>query len=73
MSDAESTDTTDFDDQNAPIPVGVKLGSTRTVLDLPDERGGRERRSTLTCLATYEDAITGKEKALYGQPMVWVP
>ncbi|WP_066413915.1 rod shape-determining protein [Halorubrum aethiopicum] len=66
MSDAESTDTTDFDDQNAPTPVGVKLGSTRTVLDLPDGRGGRERHSTLTCLATYEDAITGEEKALYG-------
>ncbi|WP_281194865.1 rod shape-determining protein [Halorubrum sp. F4] len=67
MSDAESTDTTDLDDQNAPTPVGVKLGSTRTVLDLPDDRDGRERRSTLTCLATYEDAITGAEKVLFGR------
>ncbi|MFC5277190.1 hypothetical protein ACFPM1_00205 [Halorubrum rubrum] len=65
MSDAEST-TTNADDQNAPTAVGVKLGSTRTVLDLPDERDGRERHSTLTCLATYEDAITGEEKALFG-------
>ncbi|MUW15490.1 hypothetical protein GJ633_13240 [Halorubrum sp. CBA1125] len=66
MSDAESTDATEFDDQNAPAPVGVKLGSTRTVFDVPDGRDGRERRSTLTCLATYEDAITGEEQALFG-------
>ena len=66
MSDAEPTDTTDLDDQNGPTPVGVKLGSTRTVLDLPDDRGGRERHATLTCLATYEDAITGEERALFG-------
>ena len=64
MSDA--ADSTDFDGIDAPIPVGVKLGSTRTVLDLPDGRGGRERHSTLTCLATYEDAITGEDRALYG-------
>ncbi len=64
MSDA--ADTTDFDGIDEPTPVGVKLGSTRTVLDVPDGRGERDRHSTLTCLATYDDAITGEERALYG-------
>ncbi|MFC6726859.1 hypothetical protein ACFQE1_21280, partial [Halobium palmae] len=46
--------------------VGVKLGSTRTVLSMGR---GDERRAvkTLTCLATYEDAITGDERVLYGE------
>ena len=66
MSDTQSTDTTDTDETNAPTPVGVKLGSTRTVLDLPDGGDGRERHSTLTCLATYEDAITGDERVVFG-------
>ncbi|PSQ57324.1 hypothetical protein BRD22_02650 [Halobacteriales archaeon SW_8_68_21] len=64
MSDDESTDINDTDESAA---VGVKLGSTRTVLDVPDGRGGRERHSVLTCLATYEDAITGEEKVLFGE------
>ena len=63
MSDDESTE---IDGTDTPTAVGVKLGSTRTVLDLPDERGDRERHSTLTCLATYEDAITGEERVLFG-------
>ena len=52
-------------DAGAPTPVGVKLGSTRTVLDYPN---GEETDlvSTLTCLATYEDPITGEERVLYG-------
>src|SRR6056297_1593288 len=64
MSDDESTDINESDESAA---VGVKLGSTRTVLDIPDGRGGRERHSVLTCLATYEDAITGEEKVLFGE------
>jgi len=40
MSDEESTDINGTD---GPEAVGVKLGSTRTVLDIPDGRGGRER------------------------------
>ena len=64
MSDDESTDINESDESAA---VGVKLGSTRTVLDIPDGRGGRERHSVLTCLATYEDAITGDEKVLFGE------
>jgi len=47
------------------VPVGVKLGSTRTVIVLPTEDGLRTIR-TLTCLASYEDALTGEERYLYG-------
>ncbi|MFC7324825.1 hypothetical protein ACFQMF_09555 [Halorubrum rutilum] len=65
MSDDDES--TEINGTDGPDAVGVKLGSTRTVLDLPDGRGGRERRSTLTCLATYEDAITGEEKVLFGE------
>ena len=64
MSDDDES--TEINGTDGPEAVGVKLGSTRTVLDLPDGRGGRERHSMLTCLATYEDAITGEEKALFG-------
>ena len=64
MSDDESTDINESDESAA---GGVKLGSTRTVLDIPDGRGCRERHSVLTCLATYEDAITGDEKVLFGE------
>ncbi|WP_336002474.1 hypothetical protein [Halorientalis halophila] len=58
------------DDETAtsdgPVPVGVKLGSTRTVIALPDGDGGLETIRTLTCLATYDDPITGEERVLYG-------
>ncbi|WP_435127237.1 hypothetical protein [Halobaculum sp. D14] len=64
---AESNSGDDFE-ANEPTPVGVKLGSTRTVLRYPGERDGDvETVRTLTCLATYEDAITGDEKALFGE------
>ncbi|WP_276272472.1 rod shape-determining protein [Haloarcula litorea] len=50
------------------VPVGVKLGSTRTVIALPDAHGTENRIiRTLTCMATYEDALTGEEKILYGE------
>jgi len=50
------------------VPVGVKLGSTRTVIALPDSHGTENRIiKTLTCMATYEDALTGEEKVLYGE------
>jgi hypothetical protein len=55
-------------DEGGPTPVGVKLGSTRTVLVFPDEEGdGVETVTTLTCIATYEDALTGEERLLYGE------
>jgi len=50
-----------------PVPVGVKLGSTRTVIAYPDDDGERRTVRTLTCLATYEDALTGDERVLYGE------
>jgi len=49
-----------------PVPIGVKLGSTRTVIAYPDG-DDVETVSTLTCLATYEDALTGEEKVLFGE------
>jgi len=53
---------------SAAVPVGVKLGSTRTVIALPGEHGTENRIvKTLTCMATYEDALTGEEKVLYGE------
>jgi hypothetical protein len=53
------------DDGDEPAPIGVKLGSTRTVIALPDG-DDMEIIKTLTCLATYEDALTGEERVLYG-------
>jgi hypothetical protein len=49
-----------------PAAVGVKLGSTRTVVATPGPDGGVETVDALTCLATYEDVLTGEEKVLYG-------
>jgi hypothetical protein len=49
-----------------PVPIGVKLGSTRTVIAYPDGDDVETVR-TLTCLATYEDALTGEEKVLFGE------
>ena len=55
-------------DGGSTTPIGVKLGSTRTVIALPSEHGsGLRTIQTLTCLATYEDALTGEEKYLYGE------
>ncbi|MFC6720443.1 hypothetical protein [Halovenus amylolytica] len=49
-------------------PIGVKLGSTRTVIALPSEHGsGLRTIQTLTCLASYQDPLTGEEKYLYGE------
>jgi len=53
------------DDGDEPVPIGVKLGSTRTVIAIPDG-DDLEIIRTLTCLATYEDALTGEERVLYG-------
>ena len=72
MSDSDDSDAeTEADDADAetgtdaPTPIGVKLGSTRTVVAIPDGDGLRTVK-TLTCLATYEDVITGEERVLYG-------
>ncbi len=50
------------------VPVGVKLGSTRTVIAFPNEDGsGLQTIRTLTCLASYDDPLTGETKYLYGE------
>ncbi len=58
--------TGDFGDESTPTPVGVKLGSTRTVVAVPG-LGGIDCHATLTCTATYTDALTGEEQVLYGE------
>lgn len=69
MSDSDDADA-------APAAIGVKLGSTRTVVvsetpgnDEDDDANDAFRQvvQTLTCLATYEDALTGDERVLYGE------
>ncbi len=72
MSDDEDADASEEAETDASggdaVPVGVKLGSTRTVIALPDSHGTENRIiKTLTCMATYEDALTGEEKILYGE------
>ncbi|WP_313691587.1 hypothetical protein [Halorarum halobium] len=64
---AESDASDDSFESGEPTAVGVKLGSTRTVLKYPDVDGDLSTVRSLTCLATYEDAITGEERALFGE------
>ncbi|WP_247009862.1 rod shape-determining protein [Halorientalis litorea] len=59
--DEARTDTEDGTDE--PAPLGVKLGSTRTAVVGADG----PVTTTLTCLATYEDVITGEEQVVYGE------
>jgi actin-like ATPase involved in cell morphogenesis len=53
-------------DGGSPVPVGVKVGSTRTVIAFPAPDGGTQVIRTLTCLAEYENPITGETKYAYG-------
>ena len=53
-------------DDSGPTPIGAKLGSTRTVLQYVRD-GGVETVRTLTCLAEYEDALTGEAKVMFGE------
>jgi hypothetical protein len=67
MSDDDGAEPSTEDvDTDGPTPVGVKLGSTRTVAAFPGDDGLEVVRS-LTCLATYEDALTGEEQVLFGE------
>jgi hypothetical protein len=50
-----------------PAPVGVKLGSTRTVVVYHDGDGGTEAVRTPTCLAAYEDRLDGERRLLFGE------
>jgi len=69
--DAETEEFSDagrIGDSDGTVPVGVKLGSTRTVIALPTDDGdGLKTIRTLTCLASYEDPLTGETKYLYGE------
>mgnify|MGYP000642795913 CR=1 FL=1 len=49
-----------------PDALGVKVGSTRTVVARESD-GGIDVLNALTCLATYEDALTGEEHVVYGE------
>jgi len=65
---AEDEDSAGEDSDDDVVPVGVKLGSTRTVVVHPSSDGdGTEVIRTLTCLATYEDVLTGEQRVLYGE------
>jgi len=67
-SDGSTVDSDETPDGDGVAPVGVKLGSTRTVVVYPSPDGeGTEVVRTLTCLATYEDVLTGEERVLYGE------
>jgi actin-like ATPase involved in cell morphogenesis len=73
-SETDADDSADADEETTvraragePVPVGVKLGSTRTVIYVPDGDGSLRTIRTLTCLATYEDALTGDERVIYGE------
>jgi len=68
MTDDEdaSADGEETEQAAGPTPVGVKLGSTRTVLQYVRD-GEVQTVRTLTCLATFEDALTGEERVLFGE------
>ncbi|MFB6069434.1 MAG: hypothetical protein ABEJ76_00300 [Halanaeroarchaeum sp.] len=51
--------------RGAADPLGVKVGSTRTVVARDGDGPAIDR--ALTCLATYEDALTGEERVLFGE------
>ncbi|MFB6072176.1 MAG: hypothetical protein ABEJ88_04320 [Halobacterium sp.] len=63
MSESEETE---MEFEGEPSALGVKVGSTRTVVSAGSAADPRVVR-TLTCLATYDDALTGEEHVLYGQ------
>jgi hypothetical protein len=49
-----------------PLPVGIKLGSTRTVVVRP-HGSVLKTHTALICLATYEDVLTGEQQVIYGE------
>lgn len=49
-----------------PVPIGVKIGSTRTVIAYPAAEGGLRVIKTLTCLVSYEEPLTGETKYRFG-------
>jgi hypothetical protein len=65
-STSESAATDGSGDDSGPTPIGAKLGSTRTVLQYVRD-GEVETVRTLTCLAEYEDPLTGEQKVMFGE------
>ncbi|AKH98440.1 acetate and sugar kinases/Hsc70/actin family protein [Halanaeroarchaeum sulfurireducens] len=61
---AGSSDEMQF--EQAIAPLGVKVGSTRTVV-ATGESNDPSVYQDLTCLATYEDALTNEEQAVFGE------
>ncbi|MFC7189135.1 rod shape-determining protein [Halocatena marina] len=53
-------------EEERPAPLGIKLGSTRTIVAESQEEGVKTH-DTLTCLATYEDVLTGDQRIIYGE------
>ncbi len=51
---------------NDAVPIGLKIGSTRTVLVMPNYEGSLDIVRTLTCVARYRDLFTGKLATKFG-------
>ncbi|HMK45354.1 MAG TPA: cell division protein FtsA [Methanocella sp.] len=51
---------------NEAVPIGLKIGSTRTVLVMPNYEGSLDIIRTLTCVARYRDLFTGKLATKFG-------
>ena len=62
---AQSESTAQSSDTSKPAAVGIKLGSTRTVLSVPNG-DDNEIVQTLTCIAEYDDPLTGEPGTVYG-------
>jgi len=48
------------------VPIGLKIGSTRTVIAMPGYKGELEIVRTLTSVAKYRDLLTGKVLTKFG-------
>ena len=58
------------DDDVAPSPLGVKLGSNRTTVVFRDEDGARETVETLSCLAVPDNPTSSDVGVQYGETAV---
>ncbi len=64
-SQATSSGSTQQTAEGDPEPLGVKMGSTRTVV-AREQAGDVQTLQDLTCLVSYEDTITGEDHVLFG-------
>ena len=65
-SEATSSGDTQDTAEGGPSPLGVKMGSTRTVVARAND-GDVEAVQDLTCLVSYEDTITGEDHVIFGE------